>query len=287
MKKTASLIRKLLQLANGETLPASSLKGDWFEQMLAEGILVVVAHGSRKSLRVADSALFRHYIASQYDIHDLEKAYALLSEKDASRAEQVHATGNSKFVAHRSFTGFLVNSYQPIDAMLNGTSLTVLPPTGTYLFISDYQHFHIPEDVVVVGVENAENFRYIEHQKYLFTDYDKILFVSRYPQSQHKDLLQWLLAIPNRYVHFGDLDLAGIAIYQNEFFCHLGQRASFLTPKDFKERISQGNHNRYNVQFPQHKTMEAEDARIAEVLAFIHECHKGYDQEGFIKKDHS
>lgn len=283
MKKTASLIRKLLQLSNGETLPASSLKGDWFEQMLAEGILVVVAHGSRKSLRVADSALLRHYIASQYDIHDLEKAYELLLEKDASRAEQVYATGNSKFVAHRTFTGFLVNSYQPIDAILNGTHIMVFPPAGTHLFIADYQNFSIPEDVVIVGVENAENFRYIAHQRYLFTDYEKVLFVSRYPQNQSKDLLQWLLAIPNKYVHFGDLDLAGIAIYQNEFYRHLGKRASFFIPKDFKERISNGNRDRYDAQLPQYRTMQTEDTRVSDILSCIHECHRGYDQEGFIK----
>lgn len=33
MKKTAKLIEKLIRLANGDALPASSLKGAWFEQM--------------------------------------------------------------------------------------------------------------------------------------------------------------------------------------------------------------------------------------------------------------
>ena len=54
MKKTATLIDKLIRLANGETLPASSLKGVWFEQMQNDGILLATAHGSRKSLRASD-----------------------------------------------------------------------------------------------------------------------------------------------------------------------------------------------------------------------------------------
>ena len=234
MKKTVALIDKLIRLAGGEALPASSLKGDWFDQMQAEGILVAVTHGSRKSLRVADTSSFRNYLASQYEIRDLEQTRELLSNESAGRASQVEVTGDSKFLSRRTFTGFLVNSYQPIDAVLNGKPLTILPPDGTFLFIADYPHFCIPEDVVIVGVVNVENFRHVARQKYLFEDYGKVLFVSRYPQNQSKDLLQWLLSIPNRYVHFGDLDLAGVAIYQNEYYRHLRERSSFFIPEDYE-----------------------------------------------------
>ena len=40
MKKTTILIEKLIRLANGDVLPACSLKGDWFEQMQEDGILL-------------------------------------------------------------------------------------------------------------------------------------------------------------------------------------------------------------------------------------------------------
>lgn len=46
MKKTKVLLDKLLMLAQGKSLPASSLKGEWFEQMLQDHILIVVTHGS-------------------------------------------------------------------------------------------------------------------------------------------------------------------------------------------------------------------------------------------------
>ena len=284
MKKTAALIDKLIRLAGGEALPASTLKGDWFDQMRAEGILVAVTHGSRKSLRVADTSSFRNYLASQYDIRDLEQTRELLSNESAGRASQVEVTGDSKFLSRRTFTGFLVNSYQPIDAVLNGKPLTILPPDGTFLFIADYQHFCIPEDVVIVGVENVENFRHVARQKYLFEDFEKVLFVSRYPQNQSKDLLQWLLSIPNRYVHFGDLDLAGVAIYQNEYYRHLRERASFFIPEDYEERISKGNLDLYNSQLPQYGRMTVEDERVSKLLSCIHRYHRGYEQEGYILK---
>lgn len=284
MKKTVTLIEKLIRLANGEILPASSLKGDWFEQMQNDGILVAVTHGSRKGLRVADATSFRSFIASQYDIRDLEQTHELLSKENASRAEQVAVTGDSKFHSHRTFTGFLVNSYQPIDAVLNGELLTVFPPLGCCLFIADYQHFCVSEDVVIVGVENSENFLYVESQKYLFDGYKKVLFVSRYPQEQSKDLSKWLQSIPNRYVHFGDLDLAGIAIYENEYYSHLGDRASFFVPIDFEQRISEGNLKRYNAQYNKYGNLNVKDLRLQNLLNCIHSYHKGYDQEGFILK---
>ena len=284
MKMTAALLEKLIRLANGENLPASSLKGDWFEQMHDDGILVAETHGSRKSLRARDSASFRHYIESQYDIRDLERTHELLSKRAVDRYEQVDVTGDSKFITRRTFTGFLVNSYQPIEAMLNGQPMIIRPPEGSCLFIADYQHFNIPENIVIVGVENAENFRYIERQKYLFKSYGNVLFVSRYPQVQSKDLLKWLQSIPNRYVHFGDLDLAGIAIYENEYYCHLGERASFFVPIDFDERVSEGSLERYNTQYNRYNNMEVKDKRLHELFHCIHHYHRGYDQEGFILK---
>ena len=280
MKKTVGLIEKLIRLVDGESLPSSTLRGDWFDQMEADGVLVTVSHGSRKSMRAISTDSLRHYLASQYDLHDLKSVLSLLLTEESGRALQVDATGNSKFVRQRTFRGFLVNSYQPIDATINGASYTIFPPEGSFVFIADYQQFTVSPDVVIIGIENAENFRYIKRQKYLFSAYEKVLFVSRYPQNG--DLINWLKSIPNQYVHFGDLDLAGIAIYQNEFFKHLGERSSFFLPDDYEERISRGSLERYTVQLPRYGKMKILDSRITSVLSCIHREHRGYDQEGYI-----
>lgn len=282
MKKTTILIDKLIRLANGDALPASSLKGGWFEQMQEDGILLATAHGSRKSLRASDGTLLRQYVASQFDIRDLEQTRSAFSDEDVSRASLVSATGDSKFLSRRTFKGFLVNSYQPVAAILNGQDITIYPPEGSFMFVADYQHFVIPQDVVVVGVENAENFRYVALQKYLFARYGRVLFVSRYPQDQNKDLIKWLQSMPNRYVHFGDLDLAGIAIYESEYYRHLGNKSSLFIPDDFEQRISNGNTDRYNAQLPQYGKMKVEDKRVQPLLDCILLYHKGYDQEGYL-----
>ena len=283
MKKTAIPIEKLIRLANGDVLPASSLKGDWFEQMQEDGILLAITHGSRKSLRAIDGMSLCQYVASQYDIYDLEQTRKAFSDEDASRASLVAVTGDSKFLSRRTFKGFLVNSYQPVTAVLNGQEIIIHPTEGCFMFIADYQNLSIPQDVVVVGVENAENFRYVALQKHLFVRYGRVLFVSRYPQNQNKDLIKWLQSIPNQYVHFGDLDLAGIAIYESEYYHHLGNKSSLFIPDDFDQRISNGNTERYNVQLPQYGKMKIEDKRVQPLLDSIHLHHKGYDQEGYIK----
>lgn len=282
MKKTAALIEKLIRLASGEALPASSLKGDWFKQMQEDGILLATTQGSRKRLRASDGALLREYVVSQFDIRDLEQTLSLFSNEEANRAALVVATGDSKFLARRTFQGFLVNSYQPIPAVLGGREITIHPTEGSFVFIADYEHFVIPESVTIVSVENAENFRYVASQQYLFARYDSVLFVSRYPQDQHKDLIRWLQSIPNPYVHFGDLDLAGIAIYEYEYYRHLGARASFFVPDDYEQRIANGSTERYNAQLARYGKMQTEDPRLLQLLDCIHRWHKGYDQEGYI-----
>lgn len=287
MKKTKALLERFKMLANGKTIPATSLNDKIVQQMLQDRILVVITHGSRKSLRAADVDIFQHYLASQFDIRDLDAQLSFLNNEQADRASQVKLTGDSKFIRHRTFRGFLVNCYKPINAILNNKDISILPPDGSFLFISDFEQFSIPPEVIVVGIENSENFRNVALQQRFFEHHISesipLLFVNRYPQSQHRDLISWLKSIPNRYVHFGDLDLAGIAIYQNEYYRHLGDKCSFLIPDDYEARIKQGNSKRYNDQFHQYGKIIAEDPRIEDVLSCIHNFHRGYDQEGFIE----
>lgn len=285
MKKNAAFISKLIRLAEGKTLPASSLTGeDWLE-MLEEGILLTVTHGSRRSYRTADSVLFLTYIESKYGIGNLQQMHDLLSAEQVSRAGLVAASGDSKFVSQRTFKGFLVNCYTPIQASLLGQPVMIAPPEGSYTFIFDYTEFHIPEHVVVIGIENAENFRQIKRQQRLLETCVKpgtpILFVSRYPQNG--DLVRWLQSIPNPYIHFGDLDLAGVHIYLNEFYTPLRNRASFLLPEDYESRIRQGSTERYNIQLSRCKNMKIDDPRLQPLVDCIHKYHRGYDQEGYIE----
>ena len=286
MKVTVALIDKLIALAAGDTLPDSQLRGEWFAQLQEDGLLTPIIHGSRKSWRARSGEKLRQYLADKYGLLNLEECRAIKIGEESSRAVQVTATGNSKFVQQRTFKGFLATCYEPINAMLNGEKITLMPSDGLFLFIYDYERFEIPTNVTVVGIENAENFRFTARQKAFFerniTSGGPLLFVSRYPQGQSRDLIKWLQSIPNKYVHFGDLDLAGVNIYLSEFYKHLGEKASMLIPQDYEERIGQGSPERYETQYQQLRNMQVTDSRVAPLVACIHRHHRGYDQEGYI-----
>lgn len=284
MKITAALIDKLIRLRNGESLPASGLRGEWADELLREGLLVSTSHGSRRTLRVPLSQPFCQALAALDErLSDLEQMREAMLSEDSLRAEQAAATGNSKLLTIRSCPGFPVNSYEPIVCRLHGREFVVNPQEGSFLFVADWQEFSVPEDVVVVGIENMENFRFIRRQRTLFEQAigeNRLLFVSRYPQSSN--LVSWLQRTPNRYVHFGDFDLAGIHIFLSEFYVHLGARASFLIPEDIGKRLLHGSKERYNNQYQRFWQLKTGIKPLQSLIDLINKHHRCYDQEGYI-----
>lgn len=252
-------------LSKGESVGASRFPEKLLEHLRDEHLIIATSHGSKVSYKAVNPCAI----------------IVPPGGPEMTRAGQVEAFGDSKIYRTRSCPGFPVNSYEPVRSVLGGRSLIIDPCPGTFLFISDWQEFRIPEDVIVIGVENMENFRMVRRQKYLFEHLcAPILFVSRYPQST--DLVSWLESIPNRYIHFGDLDLAGINIFLTEFQCHLGSRASFFIPRDADERLSRGSRDRYDSQLARFESLSAPDPRLEFLISLIHKHHRGYDQEGFI-----
>lgn len=294
MNITIALIDKLLRLRNGESLPSSSLRGEWVEELLREGVLVSRSHGSKRVLVASQPLAFERALASVDErLGDLKRMRVLLTD-EASRASMAAETGNSKLVAVRSCPGFMVNSYEPILCKLNGADFVVNPVEGSMVFVADWERLEIPEDVIVVGIENMENYRKIRQQRAFFEkeidcrygcedSHTKLLFVSRYPQST--DLRQWLSRISNRYVHFGDFDLAGIHIFLTEFHLYLDDRASFLIPSDIEERLQNGSAERYANQYVRFKDLNSEIPKVQLLIDIINKYHKGYDQEGYILYD--
>ena len=266
-------------LLDGDKIASSRIPESLRETLLREGLITVTVHGSRKSVRALDTGRLKQFL-----IDNDEKFRILDVEGKTSRAEQANSTGNSKLIAVRSCPGFPVNSYEPIECELNGDAFVVHPAIGSFTFICDWQSFSVPEDVIVVGIENMENFRLVQRQQYLFEEClggNKLLFVSRYPQSA--DLRSWLKIISNRYVHFGDFDLAGIKIFQTEFEKYLGERASFLIPSDIETRLHVGSSKRYDDQINNAAGISSDNPALQGLIDLIHRERKGYDQEGYIK----
>ncbi|WP_130893283.1 DUF7281 domain-containing protein [Paraprevotella xylaniphila] len=270
-------------LLAGEQVAGSRLSSKLLNELLAEGMLLVISHGSRKSYLARDTEALKRFLI------DRDESYRILEVNlPDSRASMATETGNSKLVTVRSCPGFPVNSYEPIECFLRGESFWVNPQEGSFLFVSDWEKFTIPEDVVIIGIENMENFRMIRKQRLLFEKYlkvhefsNRVLFVSRYPQSS--DLRRWLCSIPNYYLHFGDFDLAGINIFLFEFHQYLGkERSSYLIPDDIEFRLQSGSRNRYDEQYSHFKDVKSDVFELQQLIALIHRERKAYDQEGYI-----
>lgn len=270
-------------LMAGEQVAGSKLNGNLLSELMAEGLLLVIARGSRKSYRARDIEALKRYLI------DKDESFRMLEANAAdSRASMAAETGNSKLVSVRSCPGFPINSYEPIECSLHGKPFMVNPQEGSFLFVTDWETFVIPEELIVMGIENMENFRMIRQQRSFFEDYlkahgmsGKILFVSRYPQSL--DLRKWLTSIPNHYIHFGDYDLAGINIFLSEFQQYIGKdRSSFLIPDDIELRLKSGSKSRYDEQYNRFKDMKSDSQEIQHLIELIHQERKGYDQEGYI-----
>lgn len=285
MKITLKIAKILNRLAHGKQLPASSAKQKVILQLIDAGII----HRSgrvRQKIWVSDVKALQMYLHNKFSIKDLDHYIASLQKDELSRSAQTQISADSKLRKTRTFKGFLVNSYLPIKAQLRQQEIIVNPLPGTFQFIYDFEDFLPPEQTTIIGIENAENFRYVEKQHYLFQDLQP-LFVSRYPQAQSKDLINWLQKIPNPYLHFGDFDFAGINIYCHEFKNHLGNKAQFFVPENIEEKIRQyGNRSLYNRQKLNVDLNQIDEKKLIHLIKLIHHFKKGLEQEVLIIGSH-
>ena len=159
LKLSKSLVKKLLELANGATIPAAQFKGPLCEALLKDGCICSKSNKSVIRYYVTDKAAFRSVLGDYNDgLKDLEGTLTILQKENASRSEQVQIAGNSKIRQVRSCKGFLVNSYEPINCSLNESPFIIAPPDGSYVFIADYDTFKIPQNAVVRLQDRASFF---------------------------------------------------------------------------------------------------------------------------------
>ena len=278
------IAKKLSSLKESNSISASSFSKEYAEKFIGDGILIRQSIGRTKyKLVLKDVKLLDNYLKNKYSVSDLTNYITALENENLEGHEAVAISNDTKIRKIRTFKGFLINSYSPINCSMNNVEFICNPLPGSFVFVYDFEGFNIPEDVTVVGIENAENFRLISLQKHLFQGI-KPLFVSRYPQSG--DLVKWLSRISNPYLHFGDFDFAGISIYLNEFEKHLNGRSSFLIPSDIHLLIKEfGNRKLYNQQQQYKESISLQnDPNLEKLIKLIEKEKKGLEQQILIKK---
>ena len=280
-RPTKAEIIKIQRLLDGEEIGFSSLSGPVFRELINREYIVLDKTGRKKMVAsVKDPVYLKKILRQEWQINDIEEYLEFLSKEEKDRTDVQNMLGGTKEEKTSTFQGFLVNSLENVSYTLNGQKGTLPLINGSYLFVSDYETFNIDDDIIIMYVENFTSFRQIERYIYLFEP-GRYLFVSRLLSSNA--FKEWLKGIPNRYIHFGDFDLAGIDIYLH-FYDEIGNRASFLVPDDIEERISGlGNSTLYYSQEDKCKNMEVTDKRVRPLVDMIKKYRMGYEQEGYAK----
>ncbi len=271
-------------MLDGEEVQSSKLKQSIALKMVEDGAIQYRnISKSKRMYFIKNTENLNNYLRTEFGINNLNQYLEQINKPNLTRSDAIEISSNSKVKNIRTFKGFLVNCYQPINATINNSPTVINPTEGTFTFIYDFEAFIIPKNVTIIGIENPENFRYINKQARLFKNITP-LFVSRYPQN--KDLIKWIKNTPNKYLHFGDFDFEGINIFLNEYKKHIGNKAEFFIPDEIEKMIKEkGNSNIYNNQIYREPILDdIGDKGLIDLVQIIHKHKKGLEQEYLINE---
>lgn len=289
MKINLRFAKALQALTHGEELNEGDFGGNASKALLVlfreTGVIDYRPIGTqRKKYYCPDAGKLAIHLHHRFAIPSLDDYVDLLEQEDASRRDKVYAASDSKIRGGKVMHGFLIHAYDEIEGELHNNKLLLQPMAGSFLFIHDLRHFKLSADVTVVGVENYDNFRYIEQQRYLFTGM-KPVFVWRYQNSN--SITDWLNLLPNPYLHYGDFDPEGLKIYVTQFRNKLEKaRCHFLIPADIESLIFRhGSADLFERQSQSVKKADFDNyPEIKALCEIIWRLKKGLEQEILISK---
>lgn len=130
--------------------------------MLANGVLQEKrTHKASKSIFCSNPQRLETELKAKYGITDLGKYILSFETKTNTRTENLAFIEHEKHKNLKIFEGFLVNCEDDIFGYLNGRQITLKSETGSFVFINDFRSFCIDKDILVVGVKDFENFKFI------------------------------------------------------------------------------------------------------------------------------
>lgn len=281
-----SLARALHRMSLGEVLKASEITDKkTLQHFIRDGIVQKMPAGGRRyHYKVSDSEALSAYLNLNYQIHSLENYLDLLEQEEVSGEEALQSTYSTKTRRSAVMKGFFIDSIQSVKISYGADQLS-LPATGdTGIFLFTPEKLKPDEHFTIVGVENPEVFRKIKRLASYFEKYQPCVFVLRY---MSKGLVSWLQQIHNPYLHFGDFDPAGLALYVNEYRKHLHQeRCGFFIPHNIEKTVEQhGNRELYEKQYQHTRKMEfSAYPEIEELASILQTNRKGLEQEFLLRQ---
>lgn len=273
--------RSLFQLLKGEVLNASTFGSrQLLDKMVEDRVLSRAVKGrNRSKISCPNPAGFKNYLRLQFGIVDLAAYVDLLEQEFRDGEESLKATTSTKTLRTGSLKGFFIKAFGAGVAMM-GSPLERLPD-GVDYFVSDFQSLEISTEALVVGVENPECFTKAARLQHLFVR-EELVFVLRYHSNR---LIRWLESIENPYLHFGDFDPAGVAIYCNEYLPNLGkERCRFFVPENVEKLIQSGDPTLFDRQahlWP--PKVQIDQHELLELITIITRFRKGCEQEKLLQ----
>jgi len=173
------------------------------------------------------------YLDTYYGITSLENYIKVMSVQNISR-DEIASNGLPTKVKNsaKPKTGVHINAPTPIKIKINGEDTQIYFPIDTALFINKDAQIEIPEYITIVGVENFTNIIRATKQKKLFEQYGEVIFI------ELSEKLKGILKMcENKYIHYGDIDLAGVDIYQTQYYPIVKKRCDFFLPYDNIEEV--------------------------------------------------
>ena len=209
---------------------------------------------------------------------DFEKNGDLKSKDEISKYQLT-----TKDSVSESFYGINIAVLRDTVVMQNNKEITLKPlHSGAYFFFQK-DVIIIPEDTLVIGVENPQVVWLIDRYKRWFNyENEKMVFIlindykNGYP-------FQWIGTIKGRYLHFGDFDISGLSIYYNKVYPRLERKdlTQYFIPEGIEEIINKlGNKKDFEAQKTHFDgVFEKANEKEKKLLQFIKMVGKSLEQE--------
>lgn len=287
MKEKLNLknLKGLLTLIEERSIVGSALSKPLLDTLSKEHLVTVKREGRSYIVRTSNPEMVRGFARRLAGTDDLESYLATLEGRQAgtkpTRTEAAQLVNDTKAFGTDVMKGIRLNAIHPVSVSFEGKELVIDPLPGMSFEIDEQAFLDIDPEIIVVGVENYATFMRIKDYAHLFREGMPYLFTYRSTggKDSYGKWIDWLKRIPNRYLHFGDLDKGGLRIYIDSFRSVLGDRAEFLIPENFEEIIRNGSTKLYNDQYGQAAPDTTKDPRIVPLLDAIEKYRKSCEQE--------
>ena len=239
-----------------------------------------ITKSSSRFVLISDRAL--RICCADYDerLKDVKGYYESL-ESGGSRmrpSEEIAKYGRDHLCKRNLWRGFFLKSNVLFNISYNGQPYTIGPDAPFLVEKIEYLELDCSPCALWI-VENYECFQDLSWMS-LYPDSDRVsLIICRWPASKAARDAYGTWPVAEKH-YFGDLDLAGINIFQTEYADLLGEDALFV-PESFNSDIKHGSASLFQDQI-KFTHISGRSERIQECIRTIIENQKGLLQEYYL-----